>query len=543
MNLCALSRWRAALCSAATIAALAITGCASFVAPPPSDSADASAQVVACRDWYRVLDATTDSAGVRDAGATRVAGFAHLRVDRFTASLADDLRNDTTTSSDYAARQAALVQRLVDLDLQGRAIEIANLPPQAIKQLGSFPTNNQNAANAAAATERTAACSAVLANNDIESAPRMAALLPRLKVPDDYITAYRVAGAYAISRLPFAAGVRKLEAERLAVFASDAPPAIGVSRQRYAIVVNTPTISTLTTEQLRRMLTPPANDPLRIPSPSPAELAQLFAQFAPSFDIDIASNDDKPGTLAWASATSNASPTLTLDTASPALYQHTATTRYGSHNLLQLVYTLWFPSRPIAPGSKSDMLAGKLDGIVWRVTLSPDGTPLVYDSIHPCGCYHLFFPTPGVLPKPAPEAGIEWAFIPQTLPAISAQERIVVRIAPRTHYIDRVSVEPVTTASAGIALALHHYDTLRQLPYNDATNNVASNTTATRSIFSPSGFIDGTDRGERFIFWPMGIARAGSMRQWGKHATAFVGRRHFDDAKLLQERFTINGLP
>jgi hypothetical protein len=543
MNLCALSHWRAALCSAATIAALAITGCASFVTPPPSDSADASPQVVACRDWYRVLDATTDSAGVRDAGATRVPGFAHLRVDRFTASLADDLRNDTTTSSDYAARQAALVQRLVDLDLQGRAIEIANLPPQAIKQLGSFPTNNQNAANAAAATARTAACSAVLANHDIESAPRMAALLPRLKVPDDYITAYRVAGAYAISRLPFAAGVRKLEAERLAVFASDAPPAIGVSRQRYAIVVNTPTISTLTTEQLRRMLTPPANDPLRIPSPSPAELAQLFAQFAPSFDIDIASNDDKPGTLAWASATSNASPTLTLNTASPALYQHTATTRYGSHNLLQLVYTLWFPSRPIAPGSKSDMLAGKLDGILWRVTLSPDGTPLVYDSIHPCGCYHLFFPTPGVQPKAAPEAGIEWAFIPQTLPTISAQERIVVRIAPRTHYIDRVSVEPVTTASAGIALAQHDYDTLRQLPYNDATNNVASNTTATRSIFSPSGFIDGTDRGERFIFWPMGIARAGSMRQWGKHATAFVGRRHFDDAKLLQERFTINGLP
>jgi len=27
------------------------------------------------------------------------------------------------------------------------------------------------------------------------------------------------------------------------------------------------------------------------------------------------------------------------------------------------------------------------------VTFAPDGEPLVYDSIHPCGCYHLFFPT------------------------------------------------------------------------------------------------------------------------------------------------------
>jgi hypothetical protein len=27
------------------------------------------------------------------------------------------------------------------------------------------------------------------------------------------------------------------------------------------------------------------------------------------------------------------------------------------------------------------------------------------------------------------------------------------------------------------------------------------------------------------------------MRQWGHHATAFVGRRHFDDPFLLQEAF------
>jgi hypothetical protein len=31
----------------------------------------------------------------------------------------------------------------------------------------------------------------------------------------------------------------------------------------------------------------------------------------------------------------------------------------------------------------------------------------------------------------------------------------------------------------------------------------------------------------------MGIASAGAMRQWGRHPTAFVGRRHFDDPQLL----------
>jgi hypothetical protein len=35
----------------------------------------------------------------------------------------------------------------------------------------------------------------------------------------------------------------------------------------------------------------------------------------------------------------------------------------------------------------------------------------------------------------------------------------------------------------------------------------------------------------------MGIASAGAMRQWGTHATAFVGRRQFDDPFLLEEAF------
>ena len=30
------------------------------------------------------------------------------------------------------------------------------------------------------------------------------------------------------------------------------------------------------------------------------------------------------------------------------------------------------------------------------------------------------------------------------------------------------------------------------------------------------------------------------MRQWGRHATAFVGRRHFDDADLLEKRFRLD---
>jgi len=35
----------------------------------------------------------------------------------------------------------------------------------------------------------------------------------------------------------------------------------------------------------------------------------------------------------------------------------------------------------------------------------------------------------------------------------------------------------------------------------------------------------------------MGIPSPGAMRQWGHHAIAFVGRRHFDDARLFEQYF------
>jgi hypothetical protein len=526
------------------LVAIACTGCASLAPPPPLDKTTANPELLACTEWYAALDAETDGAGVRDAGAVRVPGFAHLRVDRFTAALAGTLGSDGNRSETQTA-QAALLQRLQQLDLQARSFEIANLPSQVHMRLAHSPkTETLGATSAAQSTamllKRTQTCAARLTDHDTTSPERMAALLQRLNVPDDYITAYRVAGVYALSRYPFAAGVRKMEAERVAVLATASPPGSGSTRLRYAPPQPiTTTTASLTYAQISRMLAPAPNDPLQVPAPSAADLERLYAQFAPRFEIDTASNDDLPGTLVWRGGQpSNAQPTLALDTAAPALYRQVAYTRYQGRNLLQLVYTLWFAARPPAPGSTFDILAGPLDGVVWRVTLAPDGTPLLYDSMHPCGCYHLFFPTPAAQPKPAPEAGIEWAFVPTALPAVGAQDRVTLRIAARTHYVDRVSVGPVagvariaggTATQSTTPYAWRDYHSLRSLPVGSSSEN--------RSAFNPKGFIDGTDRPERWLFWPMGIERAGSMRQWGKHATAFVGRRHFDDATLLEQRF------
>jgi hypothetical protein len=151
------------------------------------------------------------------------------------------------------------------------------------------------------------------------------------------------------------------------------------------------------------------------------------------------------------------------------------------------------------------------------VTLDPHGNPLVYDTIHPCGCYHMFFPTARVKQKPAPRPGIEWAFVPATLPAVDPSQRIVLHVASRSHYLAYLSFGK---GGRGTLYRFAADDDLRALPRIDGT---------TRGTFGPDGIIPGTERGERVLFWPTQVDDTGAMRQWRRHVTAFLGRRHFDD--------------
>ena len=108
-------------------------------------------------------------------------------------------------------------------------------------------------------------------------------------------------------------------------------------------------------------------------------------------------------------------------------------------------------------------------------------------------------------------------------------EQLRLRIATRSHYLIDVGVQ----AAAGIVSNVYDVraeNDLRSLPLPDG---------GFRSIYGADSLVKGTERVERFLFWPMGIPSAGAMRQWGNHATAFLGRRHFDDADLIERRFRL----
>jgi hypothetical protein len=495
---------RRAACRVAAVAVAAtLVGCAT-PAGLERHLASASVPLRDCALWYRALDAETDAAGVRDAQQASVSGFPYLRIDRLHAALRPLAAKGEPALGAWAARLAAL-------DLEARRLEIENMPGES---LDALPDARGSAR--ARALERTRECAGRLREADLADPLARERMLEDARVPDDYSDAMRILGLYAFTRLPFAAGVRDWQDQTLAEFRRGPAPPEGAALVRYA----PPGSEEPDYAATARILARSAADPLGIPGVTESEFEQLSSAYAPSLEIEVSGDYDRFGALRWASG---ASPPE-VDAAEPVVYRQAAYTRYNGRTLLQLVYTIWFPERP-AQG-RFDILAGKLDGVVWRVTLAPDGEPLVYDAIHPCGCYHMFFPTARARPTAAPDSLDEWAFVPQTLPRVRAGERPLVRIAARTHAIASVSL--VRGRDSLPRYAFRPYDELRSLARPEG---------GARSAFGPDGLIAGSERSERFLFWPMGIASAGAMRQWGRHATAFVGRRHFDDADLLERRF------
>jgi hypothetical protein len=440
--------------------------------------------IQSCLQVFAALDLQTNAAARGDAAYARIANFPYLRVDRYTASF----------KSDSSANLPALLEKMRLLDMESRRFELTD-----VRDL-----------------QRAGSCGQQLLAHDLQDIERMQRLVDSIKVPDDYVTAYRVFGAYALTKLPFAAGVKRLETERLKQFSlnpseSDKARTSAAEKIIYAIKQS-----------------PDA----RVTELHPdAEVEYLIHAHAPLFLISKTSNADIPGALEWQGEE------VGVNTAKPVIYTQSTFTRYGELSLRQLVYTIWFSERPATKGEAIDLLAGKLDGITVRVTVAPNGEALVYDSIHPCGCYHQFFPTAKATLKSIPSGLDEWAFVPRTLPVWQSGDRLLLHLAPGTHYIDQIDLVSSARGNSSmfvqsqVSLRPIAYDTLRALPTPDG---------GYRSAFDPRGFIRGSERLESWLFWPMGIANAGAMRQWGKHATAFVGRRHFDDPRLMEERFTFD---
>lgn len=484
-----------ALVLGAWLAAL-VAGCATPVAEPPGAPLAAD-----CATLLGAVDAAVARSKVGDAQAARIEGFP-LRVDRWLASYGTGLKEPHV--------YAAWIERLRALDVAARRAELANLPAAEQSRLaGDLAATN-------ALESRVQDCGNQLAAMTSGDLDARAALVRAAMVPDEYRTGWRVLGFYPLTSIFAGHGIADYHAGTRAAFGR---PLEELPRHGTLARYRPPEPRALSASEIAAQLARASRNPLGMPEPAPAELEHLFAQFAPVFEIDMASEADRPGAPRW-----TVDPRPQIDTRDPVVYRLTSYTRHGGTVLLQLNYVVWFPARP--PAGRFDILSGHLDGLTWRVTLGQDGRPLLYDAMHNCGCYHMFFPTAALALHPDVDRGaLEPPLVPQQAPALAAEERLVVRLAHRTHYIERVYA---TRTREGNVYRLADYHELRSLARPDGSR---------RSLFATDGIVPGTARRERWVFWPLGVPAPGAMRQWGHHATAFVGRRHFDDPDLLERLF------
>ena len=514
--------------SAAAIAVTILSACTTPL-PGGSGAVGASSDTVRdCMIFLEELDHVVDVASTRDGGEFRIAGFPYLRVDRFTASFRDEAE-----SSD--ARYRAWVDRMHGIDARVRGYEIANLPDE------SFPI--MRTLSRGEVTARAQSCGRQLVAEHALLAPQRQRLPTLAVVPDDYSTVKRAFGLYALTGMPFAAGERNWQRHTREVFARQrkAPAGGAVPYQRY-LPQEQPIDAAAALAQARDAMKEAARDALGIPQLDEAAADRLLAAYAPSFEIATAAEYDRFGPLQWIDLEGLVAPDaerywLDVDPSQPVVYRRLVFTRYGKAVLPQLVYTVWFSERPMQEAG--DLLGGRLDGLTWRVTLDEQGEPLLYDTIQPSGRFAMFFPTRRMRVKPPPqqEPLIEWAYSPidqpieQWIGPVAELAGVSLHISSQTHQLVGVGLPGETWGEPVAHNAPYRMvpaDRLRALPLPGR---------GSRSIFDADGIVPNTERFARYFFWPMGIASPGAMRQWGRQPTAFVGRRHFDDADLLEKRF------
>ena len=460
-------------------------------------------RVQQCLSLYSNMDTYLYNHGSADIQDYRVPGYPFLRVNRFLSSFRDELSN----------RQQAVfwLQQLSQLDRESRSIEIKMIPAMDIRQI------SQQADAREGLVEQVKTCSGLLTARAGNDPDVLADISSRAVVPDNYNTVMRIFGLYPLSSFFVMYGINHWHETTMASFGKpgrddgDKPGFLLYQPHTDTI---TPGMNVGDAFKIAR------NNPLSIPLFGDKSMQALLERYAPVWEIETFQDADHFGVPVWTD-----SGDLKIDTGRPIVFDYVSYTRIHDHVLLQLNYTIWFPSRPVT--GWLDILGGNLDGITWRVTLDDNGIPLFYDAMHNCGCYHMVFPVSRYQLKDNQQAYEEPLLVPAVAPALRAGEHMIVTVESGTHYI--MDIHGGNLAPAALMYAFADYNDLRGLP---------AGPDGYRSMFDGRGLVPGTERKERWILWPMGIIEPGAMRQRGQHATAFVGKRHFDDPFLFQDHFS-----
>lgn len=456
-----------------------------------------------CHQMLIEFENAVQKAGVEDVQDARIEGYPYFRVNRFLHSFKNELTNKE--------KRMEWIKRAHTLGNRGRFAEIRNLPDKSFYQIFS----GRSLPAAADAIIKCSESVGPLVANDPQT---LNEIIEKAEVPSDYRTHARILGGYPISRWFILMGLKDLQKESKKNFQNTETVKDNQGNWYYPRRQR-PDFSKL--ERRKILDQAKIKSALKIPEPAPDDLSAFFDYFAPVWHVLPRPGSDQIGRPYWKTSSE-----IGIDVSDPIVYRFHSFTRMNQDIFLQLNYVVWFPERP--SDGFFDIYSGHLDGLIWRVTLDTDGSVLLYDSVHPCGCYHKYYPVSNRLsPLQHPPTEEPPLILDTDIPE-EESTRVTIHLTGKEHYVIGLSPTADVTRT-GMYIRNDRYDRLRSLPFTDGF----------KSMFGKDGLVNGTERKERFLVWSSGVPSAGAMRQQGHHALALVGKLYFDEPRLLEKVFIL----
>jgi hypothetical protein len=458
--------------------------------------------------FFAELDRLTDLHCVQDRSKIPVDGFPYLRTDRFLEALKERLQG--------SEQEDTWIQRLQQMDLELRRKEIANLPQAAIETLVDF---SASAAHSDAVFQQAVWHSNRLLADDRLDPRFIEKVRNAVFVPDEYSTLWRWIGLYPLAAIPVAIATASSH-NRYKKWHETGPGELPV-RGSIEGFAPPPMNFGAETGALEQLFEPNNRDAFGLPKLNQDHERMLAQIFAPVILQDVGAPYDRFGKVSWQRNR------VFIDTGSPAVYFYLSHSFFDGKPVLQVNFSLWYTER--AGDGTPWIERGPLDGLTYRVTLNQNGEAVMIDVMNSCGCYHFFVPKKERIQKIMTKPGVLEPLIPAWMPNDFPKKPIQLQISSGWH-----QAQKVTTAESSLNYGeykLIPYDTLESLPKEDGRHE---------SVFDTDGIMKDSWRIEPYIFFSMGIAKVGYMRQRGRHAVKMVGREHFTNPHLFDRNFMFN---